>query len=325
MDFTRNPAAPSAPGYYTGIPNAAYHAGPGVSKSQLDLVHKAPALLEWSRNAPRDEEARAAVDVGDAFHAVALEPDRFSTEYVREFQAPRGAIVTMDDVQRACDERAISYGTKHTKAALLEKLLICDPTAPVLDTLRERWAEDTRGKCVLTNAEFRKVQLMRESAMAHPTARMLLEAEGDVEACIYWIDPITGELCRIRMDKLVRLPNGMRIQLDVKTIADVDDLSWSIEDYRYHVQDAFYTEGHVQHFGKPPDAFVFLVVGTQRNAGRYPVRCFSLDPDDKLAGAREFRADLNRYADCKRSGNWPGIEPIARPERVRRAAAMQTA
>ena len=37
--------------------------------------------------------------------------------------------------------------------------------------------------------EGRKLYLMRDSVMAHPDARWLLEQEGHSEASFYWIDP----------------------------------------------------------------------------------------------------------------------------------------
>ena len=40
------------------VPNAEYHADTSaVSKSQLDLIHRSPALLAWSQRAPVDDEA----------------------------------------------------------------------------------------------------------------------------------------------------------------------------------------------------------------------------------------------------------------------------
>lgn len=318
MDATTQP--PDQPGFYSNLSSADYHSGPGVSKSQLDLLHLAPALLQWVKEAPRDDEARAAVDVGDAFHATVLEPERFDAEYIGEFVPPEGALVTVDQIKAYMESEGIGFTAKDSKGTLVEKLLDIEPDAPLLDRLRDQWGAELNGRTILTASEMRKVRLMRESALAHPFARKLLEADGDVEPSIYWVDPDTGELCRCRPDKLVRL-GDMRILLDVKTTADMDRFGASIEEYRYHVQDPFYSEGYEQHFGSPPDAFVFLVVSTSRSAGRYPVRCFTLDPEDKLAGRNEFRADLNRYAECRRSGLWPGVETITRPAWARRAAA----
>lgn len=267
------------PGYYRNIPVTEYHAGPGVSKSILDLVHTAPALVQWSRHAPRDEEAVAGVDIGDAFHALILEPHRFKRDFVF---AP--------DFDRRTNAGKAAY------AAFLE---------------------EAKTRPVLTADHLRQLRLMRESTLAHPWARMLLEEPGDVEPSIYWTDPETGLLCRCRPDKrLTRRP----IILDVKTTADMDRFDRSIEEYRYHVQDAFYSEGYERHFGERP-SFLFLVVSTTKDAGRYPVRVFSLTEEDKADGREAWRADLDLYADCERRGVWPGIESITRPAWAKRRAA----
>ena len=114
---TNTAEVPCAPGYYLGVPSRSYHSGPGISKSQLDLLHLAPALLEWSRRAPRDEEARAAVDLGDAFHAIALEPQRFDEEYTGEFVPPPHALVTIDHIKAFMDDRGIGYTSKLNTAS----------------------------------------------------------------------------------------------------------------------------------------------------------------------------------------------------------------
>ncbi len=313
--------APTEPGYYLDIPSHVYHSGPGVSKSQLDLLNKSPALLQWSKDAPRDDEARPAVEIGDAFHAIALEPHRFDAEYIGDFVPPEDAITTVDQLKAALDLEGVGYTTKDTRPSLAAKLLAFNPEAPVLDELRARWQQQVGDRYVLTSAEDKKVRLMLGSARAHPTARFFLDAPGDVEPSIYWTDRQTGVLCRCRPDKIARLPNGKVFLVDVKTTGDMDRFSNSVEDYRYHVQAAGYTEGYTEHFGTPPDGFIFLVVSTQRDAGRYPVRCFTMLSDDFIAGQAAFRANLDTYAACTAKGVWPGVETISRPEWARRRDA----
>lgn len=58
-----------------------YLHGEGVSKSQLDLIDKSPALFQWNLNAPEDPEKKSALNLGDATHALLLLPERFITEY----------------------------------------------------------------------------------------------------------------------------------------------------------------------------------------------------------------------------------------------------
>ena len=57
------------PGIYFDISNEEYHAGDGVSKSQLDMVALSPALLQWQKSAPVDTEKLKALDMGTALPA----------------------------------------------------------------------------------------------------------------------------------------------------------------------------------------------------------------------------------------------------------------
>ncbi|KZZ72437.1 exodeoxyribonuclease VIII [Oleiphilus sp. HI0130] len=267
--------APAEPGYYLDLPNDAYHSGPGISKSQLDLVSSSPALLQWSKSAPRDKRKEGALNLGDAVHAILLEPHRFNDEFaVAPERAPRNTIAG-----------------------------------------KEKWAEfeaGLDGQTVITAEEFKTISLIRESVMAHPQARWLIEAEGDAEASIYWKDSVTSLLCRCRPDKLV--PEYRSI-IDVKTTHDIKKFHWSVRDYRYDVQDAFYSEGYAEHFGELPERFLFLVVSTTSEAGRYPVRLFELDEQSKLAGFQEMRSDLDLVSKCTNENNWPGIELMSVPQR----------
>lgn len=262
------------PGYYTDLSNDQYHAGPGISKSQLDLIHRSPSLLQWSKAAPEDEEKKAALNIGDAVHALILEPERFREEYaIGPKDAPR-----------------------NTKAG------------------KEKWAEFEaslkEGQTVLSADEGRKVELIYGSVMAHPHARWIAEAKGDAEASIYWTDPETGLLCRCRPDKLITEHGWI---VDVKTTADMSKFSRSVWDYRYHVQDAFYSEGYKQHFGQEPAGFLFLVVSTSIECGKYPVRLFCLDDEAKAKGRASMLEDMATLAECERTGEFPGIETLSLP------------
>lgn len=267
--------APTQPGYYLGLSNEAYHSGPGISKSQLDLAHQSPALLQWSKNAPEDEENKTALNVGDAVHALLLEPDRFEQQFaIGPANAPR-----------------------NTNAG------------------KEKWAEfeaGLDGQTILTADEGRKVKLIYESVMAHPHARWLIEEPGDAESSVYWNDSETGLLCRCRFDKLLNRHGWI---LDVKTTGDMSKFKWSVRDFRYDVQDAFYSDGYANHFGERPQGFLFLVVSTSIECGRYPVRLFELDPASKQQGYQTMRDDLAVVAECEASGEWPGIETLSVPTR----------
>ncbi|ELM7533705.1 PD-(D/E)XK nuclease-like domain-containing protein, partial [Salmonella enterica] len=199
------------PGIYYDIPNEAYHAGPGVSKSQLDDIADTPAIYLWRKNAPVDTEKTKTLDTGTAFHCRVLEPEEFSKRFIiaPEFN------------------RRTSAGKEEEKTFLEE----CART----------------GRTVLTAEEGRKIELMYQSVMALPLGQWLVESAGYAESSVYWEDPETGILCRCRPDKII--PEFHWI-MDVKTTADIQRFRTAYYDYRYHVQDAFYSDGYRAQFGE---------------------------------------------------------------------------
>ncbi|EIH7883064.1 exodeoxyribonuclease VIII, partial [Escherichia coli] len=201
------------PGIYYGISNENYHAGPGVSKSQLDDIADTPALYLWRKNAPVDTTKTKTLDLGTAFHCRVLEPEEFSNRFI---VAPEF-------------NRRTNAGKEEEKAFLME----CAST----------------GKTVITAEEGRKIELMYQRVMALPLGQWLVESAGHAESSIYWEDPETGILCRCRPDKII--PEFHWI-MDVKTTADIQRFKTAYYDYRYHVQDAFYSDGYEAQFGVLP-------------------------------------------------------------------------
>lgn len=266
------------PGIYHDISNEDYHAGDGVSKSQLDMVALSPSLLQWSKAAPVDEEKTKALDMGTALHCLLLEPDDFDKRFI---VAPE-------------------FNRKTNQGKADEEAFLRDV--------------DGMGMTVMTAAQGRKLQIMRNSAMAHPAARWMLEAPGHCETSMYWTDGETGELCRIRPDKWL---NEHNVIVDVKKVADMDRFTRHVEEFRYHVQDAMYREGAKKITGKP-HGFVFIAVSETIDCGRYPVRVFELDPEDVETGHHLFRRDLNTYHQCRQNDEWGGIEIISRPAWARK-------
>ncbi|EOO0701136.1 exodeoxyribonuclease VIII [Escherichia coli] len=261
------------PGIYYGISNENYHVGPGVSKSQLDDIADTPALYLWRKNAPVDNTKTKTLDLGTAFHFRVLEPEEFSNRFI---VAPEF-------------NRRTNAGKEEEKAFLME----CAST----------------GKTVITAEEGRKIELMYQSVMALPLGQWLVESAGHAESSIYWEDPETGILCRCRPDKII--PEFHWI-MDVKTTADIQRFKTAYYDYRYHVQDAFYSDGYEAQFGVQP-TFVFLVASTTIECGRYPVEIFMMGEEAKLAGQLEYHRNLRPLADCLNTNEWPAIKTLSLP------------
>ena len=77
------------PALVSNMPNADYHLHDSISNSGLSLVARSPAHYY---HAPKPSSSRA-MEIGTAFHAALLEPDRYAAEYV---------VVT------GCDDRRVS-------------------------------------------------------------------------------------------------------------------------------------------------------------------------------------------------------------------------
>lgn len=261
------------PGIHYGISNEDYHHGLGISKSQLDLISEMPAEYIWSKDAPVDEEKIKALDFGTAIHCLLLEPDEYGKRYK-----------IGPDVNRR---------TNAGKQEEKEFLEMCEK----------------EGITPITYDDNRKLMLMRDSAMAHPIAKWCLEANGVAESSIYWNDEDTDILCRCRPDKLIQEHHWI---VDVKSSADIHRFDRSMYEYRYHVQDSFYSDGYKSLTGESP-VFVFLVVSTTIDCGRYPIRVFNLDQQAKDIGRSTYKQNLRTYAECLKTDEWAGIRTLSLP------------
>jgi exodeoxyribonuclease VIII len=206
-------------GIYAGISNDAYHGGPGVSKSGLDLVARSP-LHYWSRYLDPNREEREptpAMRLGTAIHTAVLEPGEFAK---RHHVAP-----------------AVDRRTKDGKATW----------EAAVDAAAAAGAE------LISNDDALTCMRIAEQVRQHPTARKVF-ATGQAEMSCYWTDAETGLLCKCRPDWL-----SMPLVVDLKSTDDASAVGFqrSAWTYRYWVQAAWYMDGVEQATGQRPDAFVF--------------------------------------------------------------------
>lgn len=182
--------------------------------------------------------------------------------------------------------------------------------------IRDEWHRNNGHRTILKDEEFQQVAAMRDAVMAHPMAARLLNPESGLpEQSVYWVDAITGELCRCRPDWWHQDARG-DILVDLKTTEDAspEGFARSVAKWRYHVQAAMYSDGVEAATGRKPRAFVFIAV---EKKAPHAVGVYALDAASIDAGRVEYRADLSRYAECRATGVWPGysdkIQPISLP------------
>lgn len=155
---------------------------------------------------------------------------------------------------------------------------------------KEAFEAANADKKILTADEYKKLTLMFDSVMSHPQARNLIDVEGVCEGSYFWRDKETGLECKCRPDKEIE---SRGLLVDIKTTDSLKKFCYSVEDYRYFVQDPFYCDG-VGHFKEKPE-MLFLVIQKTIDCGRYPVHVWRLPEEAIIEGRKQYRSDLNKY------------------------------
>ena len=125
------------------------------------------------------EPATPALLFGAAVHKLLLEPDTFEAEFA---------------VAPECDRR-----TKDGREAY------------------NAFLSDSAGKSVITLTDYEKAQEMANKAFESPFVKKLLD--GEHEKPFFWVDDLTGEGCKIRVDCITSV-GGKPVIIDYKTTAD---------------------------------------------------------------------------------------------------------
>lgn len=157
---------------------------------------------------------------------------------------------------------------------------------------------------VLIPSEAEAVRAIQKAALARPEVKRLSHAPGWNELSAFTTDPETGVAVRCRYDLLA----DAGFAVDLKKARDVfpHGFSKSVATYRYHVQVAFYSDLYYWITGERLSEFWLLAIEDQPPYTAVPYR---LDDISIEAGRRAYRENLNAYAMCLESGEWPLFEP----------------
>jgi hypothetical protein len=278
----RKQKTPAAPGF--DIPIDVYHADTSrISKSGLDEIHKSPAHYFYRYLDPNKKpsiEKEWAV-TGNLVGCAAVTPDLFEVSHV---------VLNDKDI---CEEIAGKDWQKQNKRPR--------STIKYAEWMEKKIVE-LEGKTILLPEQMEQVIAMRDSLRRNRAIRALL-ASGWAERTFYHTDEDSGVECRERPDWIC---GGFPYLLDCKTGVDVSPGRFgnSAHKFRYHVQDAFYTDGCIKN-GLDIRGFVLACV---EKTPPYNSAAYLIPPEATQLGRIEYKADLLKYAESRVNNKWPGYD-----------------
>lgn len=279
-----NAVAENLNGLVHGQDIDAYHRGPGISKTGLDRIARSPAHFHALTLDPArpPEKERAGQLEGQLAHCAILEPDEFDKRY---------AVLPADAPRRPTDAQWKAKKPSEDSMTAMEWW--------------RAWLAENGDRTIVSHAQRETALRQAEAVRRLPDIAEALDS-GAPEVSAYWTDPETGVLCRCRPDWTHPAGDSGVILLDVKTYSDAspDEFARQVARKRYHVQDAFYSDGFARASGKAVLAFIFVAVETE---WPYTASAVMLDEQARDAGRALARRDLTTYAQCLQSGQWPGF------------------
>lgn len=152
--------------------------------------------------------------------------------------------------------------------------------------------------------EFELAYAMCRASRAHPAYSKLFDATGHNELSVFWRDEETGLDCKMRCDRIVEVPGIGTVCVDLKTTTDASPRAFarSVHKFGYHIQAGMYLEGLAK-VGIPCDLFVIMA---PESVPPHCVGLYGLKDETVAQGWRECQRLMRIYAECKRTGVWPG-------------------
>lgn len=163
-----------------------------------------------------------------------------------------------------------------------------------------RAIKETPEDQVLVAGEVEQVAGMIQQAEQNEELQAALQAPHWTELSAFMACPDTGIILRARFDLLTA--DGRSYDLKKTRDARPEVFAKSVNEYRYHVQDAFYSKVYQLITGQQLQAFKFIAIEESR-----PHTCaiYELDDFSKMAGQFYADRDLSIYAECVKTDTWP--------------------
>lgn len=262
-------------GIHSNMSDAEYFAVPCISKHGLDLINQSGAHYKKAV-IPQT----AAMLFGSALHCYVLEHEEFSTRFVID-------------------------GNPRSKTKELKE-----------------WRADIQasGKKIITQTAMNHLDNMYHEIFSHDFASIYLDPEsGRAEQAAFWIDKSkqiwdrdgvgpTYRLCKCKPDFINDAHDGLVVDLKTAQCAGASKFAKACHSFRYHVQDAFYTDG-LRQVGQRVLKFVFIAIEKEPP---YAIGIYELSENARHLGRQIYKDDLLKYHDFMTRNEWPGYPPELR-------------
>jgi len=252
------------PGIYD-LTNDEYHESAGISRSGIMEFKRSPKHY-WYKYLNADylkKESSKEMIFGSALHCYILEPERFDNEYY---------------ITQNWDRR-----TKEGKSNYAKMLI------------------ESAGSILISGDDFDLIQQMAGSIKDDSQAIELI-TDAQYEKSIYWIDPETQLLCKVRPDIL-----HSNFIVDLKTTKDASYSAFQRDFYYYGyaLQIAMMYEASKHALNVPITNFIDLAI---EKTEPYLHAIYPIDEVTIDHGRNEFHFYLKQMKECFEKNEWPGYK-----------------
>lgn len=159
------------------------------------------------------------------------------------------------------------------------------------------------GRIIVKKDEMRRVQGMVNALWSHDEVFHVIE-EAKREVSVIAHDQTNDIPFRCRMDIV---PNGLPYLADIKCVSDITDrgLTRNAYDSGWHIQAAAYLAVWNSQCGTEDRRTGFRFIAVE-NEAPFSVRWFECSEAFLSKGAEDMARYLKLYAECTRTGIWPG-------------------
>lgn len=252
----------------------------------------------------------------DVYHADPAEGGSLSYSGAKKLLAEGGpAVFAWEREHGGTPSQEMELGTAAHKLVLGTGQEIAEVKAKDWRSPKTRDEADNaraEGKLPLLTHQLETVKAMAARLREHEWASRLLGQGGMAEASAFWRDPEFGTWWRCRWDRMPEPdPRRRPVVADYKTCASASPKAFAkaMADYRYYLQGHVYTAGYNAVFGGRAAAPASFALIAQEKTPPYRVAVYELHPDALAKGREDARRAMAIYAECTRTGEWPGYSP----------------